>query len=188
MSAADVAHQAWLLMPNFRAPAPFYVVEGPSPEAESGLAGLTSYPPGTVALHDAGRRTADVVWVDGFQPAISAKVVALLDAEGVKGWSLADIRLRTRTGETDDSFHLLRFGFRCPTPGWRSVETRSLEDGSFSWQVRSGMLLEGCDFEHSDFYLPLATLHLVCSPKVYSLFRRAKVTGVDFTSAEDFEV
>jgi len=135
-----------------------------------------------------GRRLCDFVWVSGV-PVICARVVDLLLANEVRGWTTYPVRVFDRKGVEALGYSGLSVTGRCESicfdRGRAEVVYKDLPGGRFPFY--KGLSVTTDSWDGSDIFTcaDMKTGFVVVTPKVRDLCRDARITNVEFQSITD---
>lgn len=134
-----------------------------------------------------GGHPSDFLWT-GFPPivCISQRVVDLLVAHQVTGWSTYQVEVYGRKGERLPGYHGFSItGPECERDKHRSPIVDALSPAGVPIRVSKGLYFDERQWDGSDCFL--VNGFKVVTEKVYRLCKRAKVTNVMFTRLTEFE-
>ncbi len=120
---------------------------------------------------------------------VSSRVVDLLREHGITGWDTYPVEVYGRKGEPLPGYH----GFAVTGPECRRDRSRSpIVDkpppvpGGCGYRVYKGLYFDESQWDGSDIFLVEGSK--VVTERVYSLFKRAKVSNVRFQRLTELEI
>lgn len=137
-----------------------------------------------------GSRAADFLWAGLVHiVCVSSRVIDLLLANQVTGWSTYPVEVFDRKGQSLTEYSgFAVIGSECRRDRSRSQIVTKLNAAGRPIQVYKGLYFDESQWDGSDFFLVHPFSSIVVTKKVYHLFKRAKVTNVRLTPLTQVEL
>jgi hypothetical protein len=138
-----------------------------------------------------GGQVTDFLWSDlVHMVCISSKVVEILSANEVTGWSTYPVEVYGRKGEPLPGYHGLAVtGSECRRDRSRSqIFTRQAVPGGEPYKVYKGLYFYEEDWDGSDIFRVSSSGGTIVTEKVKKVFKTAKVTNVKLTPLPEVEL
>jgi len=119
---------------------------------------------------------------------IADSVVQLLRMQGFTGWSLYEVAVCGKQGQTIPGYHGFSVKGRCGNIDWaKGVEVPRIRPAGI-FPVWKGLLFDPESWDGSDFFMPAERVgYVFVVEEVKNAFQRAKIRNVDFTPLDQFE-
>jgi hypothetical protein len=121
---------------------------------------------------------------------ISDSVVQILRSHGFTGWSLYDVHVQGKQGQSIPGYSGLAFPGRCgPIDFSRSVKVPRIRRSGVIRPLHIGMLFDPASWDGSDLFVPAGknSWKLVVQ-EVKEAFEKAKVRNIEFTPLDKVEI
>jgi len=136
-----------------------------------------------------GGHATDIIW-SGFTwlVCVSDRIVNLLQANGVTGWSTFPVELFGRKGEPIPAYH----GFSVNGPEYKrdrsrsTIITKQAVPGGKPYQVYKGLYFEEKRWDGSDFFIVFN--QIIVTNKIHDIFKKNKISNVLFTPLSEVEI
>jgi hypothetical protein len=135
-----------------------------------------------------GREVTDFIWTDAVViRLVSRRVLDLLRASGIDGWSTFPVQVHGRDGQTIDGFKGLAVTGRCGKfdPAMSMPFLRRMPGGVFP-HFR-GRFFKPESWDGSNIFSPEATSHLFVTRAVHDLLRHGRARNVRYQPITEME-
>jgi hypothetical protein len=137
-----------------------------------------------------GAKPGDVIWTTMAVVAIvSDSVVQLLRSQGFTGWSLYDVSVWDKQGQSIPGYSGLAITGRCGSIDYtRTVVVPRIRPAGI-FPIGKGLLFDPESWDGSDLFMPAGKVgYIFMVDRVKKAFERAKIRNVVFTPLDQYEV
>lgn len=134
------------------------------------------------------RKPADFIFTSWANPmVVSDRVVALLRDSRLTGWSTYPVEVIGKDKTVISGYQGLAIVGRCASPNPELSRPREnvYPGGVFTdWY---GFYFDESSWDGSDLFMPTTTFHVLATEAVMRLFKKNKVTNVEFTRLDEYK-